>query len=176
MRRDRIAAAGNRSAALDPAFEQRVKFDVSLLQRSAVERHIAGDGLSAQRVIAAAAGEESQRDNSAQQQQAQMGATHASLQQDRRNSLVRTPRDAKNNLPETDIPTSRHLPSRPRWLHPRLPHRPPPHLGHRQKRALGPEGLEVAAKLTRRVSEGPRGAGIPPATGALLEKTPAQCA
>ena len=63
VRRDRIAAADNSSAALNSAFEHRVKLDVPLLQRPAVERHVARDGLSAERVVAAAAGSKNQQDD-----------------------------------------------------------------------------------------------------------------
>ena len=55
---------------------------------------------------------------------------------------------------------ARHLAPRPRRLHPQPPHRPPPHLGHRQKRPPGPEGLEVAF---RRI-------GVPPVRGMGLRR------
>ena len=35
------------AAALQPAFKQRMKFDVALIERGAVERDMAGEGLAA---------------------------------------------------------------------------------------------------------------------------------
>jgi hypothetical protein len=75
MRRDRVSAAGNPSAALDSAFKHRMKLDVPLVQRSAVERHLARDGFAAERVSRTAANAESQRDKITEQASGE-GARH----------------------------------------------------------------------------------------------------
>ena len=57
---NRITSGGDRAAALQTAFEQRMKFDVALIERRAVERDAAGERLAAARIFRAAAETECQ--------------------------------------------------------------------------------------------------------------------